>query len=146
MATEWRFKAQYIKNCNCAMGCPCDFWATPTHGSCQGMFADRVLEGHYGKIKLDGLIFAGTHHWPGALHLGNGTFQPYVLDKSAPEQREAILTIMSGKAGNAGTRCWPALYRACWSQGSFPSSSSSTWNAAMPASTFPANCSRPRSR
>ena len=33
--------------------------------------------------------------------MGNGTFQPYVLDKSTPEQREAILTIMSGKVGNA---------------------------------------------
>jgi hypothetical protein len=66
MPTEWRFKAEYIKNCNCAMGCPCDFWATSTHGSCQGMFADRILQGHYGKVKLDGLIFGGTYHWPAA--------------------------------------------------------------------------------
>lgn len=101
MPTEWRFKAEYVKNCNCAMGCPCDFWATPTHGSCQGMFADRILEGHYGNVKLDGLTFGGTYHWPGALHLGNGTFQPYLSDTSTPEQREAILTVMSGKAGNA---------------------------------------------
>ena len=101
MTPEWRFRSEYIKNCNCAMGCPCDFWATPTHGSCQGMFANRILEGHYGIVKLDGLIFAGTYHWPGALHLGNGTMQPYVLDKATPQQRDAILTIMSGKAGNA---------------------------------------------
>jgi hypothetical protein len=101
MATEWRFRSEYIKNCNCAMGCPCDFWSAPTHGPCQGMFANRILEGHYGSVALNGLIFAGTYHWPGALHLGNGTFQPYVLDKSTGQQRDAILTIMSGKAGNA---------------------------------------------
>ena len=83
MTPEWRFRSEYIKNCNCAMGCPCDFWATPTHGSCQGMFANRILEGHYGSVRLDGLIFAGAYHWPGALHLGNGTFQPYVLDKAS---------------------------------------------------------------
>jgi hypothetical protein len=65
------------------------------------MFADRILEGHYGNVKLDGLTFGGTYHWPGALHLGNGTFQPYLSDTSTPEQREAILTVMSGKAGNA---------------------------------------------
>ena len=101
MPTEWRFKAEYIKNCNCALGCPCDFWATPTHGSCQGMFADRVLVGHYGTVKLDGVIFGGTYHWPAALHLGNGTFQPYLSEKTTAEQRDAILTILSGKAGNA---------------------------------------------
>jgi hypothetical protein len=65
------------------------------------MFADQILQGHYGSVRLDGLIFAGTYHWPGALHLGNGTFQPYVLKESTTEQREAVLTIMSGKAGNA---------------------------------------------
>ena len=30
-----------------------------------------------------------------------GSFQPYLSDKSTPKQREALLTIMSGKAGNA---------------------------------------------
>ena len=65
------------------------------------MFADRILEGHYGNVRLDGVIFGGTYHWPGALHLGNGTFQPYLSENSSPEQRDAILTVLSGKAGNA---------------------------------------------
>jgi len=65
------------------------------------MFADRILEGHFGTVKLDGLIFGGTYHWPGALYLGNGTFQPYLQENSTAEQRDAIFTILSGKAGNA---------------------------------------------
>ena len=101
MRTHWRFKAEYIKNCNCAPGCPCDVWAAPTHHKCEGMMAFRILEGNFGDTKLDGVIAGGTYHWPGPLHLGNGTFQPYLSDKSTPEQREALLTIMSGKAGNA---------------------------------------------
>src|SRR5436190_622176 len=48
MPTEWRFKAEYIKNCNCAPGCPCDFWAAPTHYKCEGMMAFRILEGKFG--------------------------------------------------------------------------------------------------
>jgi len=52
--------------------------------------------------KLDGVIAGGTYHWPGPLHLGNGTFQPYLSDKTTEKQREALLTILSGKAGNAG--------------------------------------------
>jgi hypothetical protein len=101
MAIEWRIKAEYIKNCNCAPGCPCDFWAAPTHYKCEGMMAFRILEGKFGDTKLDGAIVGGTYHWPGPLHLGNGTFQPYLSDKTTPQQREALLTILSGKAGNA---------------------------------------------
>jgi hypothetical protein len=101
MATEWRMKGQYLKNCNCAPGCPCDFWAAPTHHICEGMCAMRINEGNFGSVRLDGLLFAGTYRWPGPLHEGNGTFQPYVVDKATPEQRTALLTIMSGQAGNA---------------------------------------------
>lgn len=100
MAPKWRMKGEYVKNCNCAPGCPCDFWAPPTHHKCEGMCAMRIQEGFFEKIPLSGLIFACTYHWPGPLHEGNGTLQPYVLDKATPEQRNALLTIMSGKAGN----------------------------------------------
>ena len=101
MAVNWRMKGQYVKNCNCAPGCPCDFWAPPTHHKCEGMAAMKIVEGNFGQTRLDGLAFAVAYHWPGPLHEGNGTLQPYVLEKATPEQRQALLTIMSGKAGNA---------------------------------------------
>jgi len=46
------------------------------------------------------LKWACTYHWPGPLHEGNGTFQCYVDERASEEQRTAILTILSGKAGN----------------------------------------------
>ena len=101
MATEWRMKGQYMKNCNCAPGCPCDFWASPTHHQCEGMAAMRIAQGNFGTTRLDGLIFAVTYHWPGPLHEGNGSLQPYVDERATEPQRQALLTIMSGKAGNA---------------------------------------------
>jgi hypothetical protein len=61
----------------------------------------QIAEGHFGTTSLDGLLFAAVYHWPGPLHEGNGTLQPYVVDKATPEQRMALLTIMSGQAGNA---------------------------------------------
>jgi len=94
-------KGPYFKNCNCDPGCPCDFWARPTHNFCDGMLAMRIDEGNFGDVPLSGLAFAGTYHFPGALHEGNGTFQPYVAEHADVRQREALLTIMSGKAGNA---------------------------------------------
>lgn len=101
MAAKWRLKGEYIKNCNCAPGCPCDFWADPTHYKCEGMMAFRVIQGNFDSTTLDGVTFGATYHWDGPLHLGNGTMQPFLADKTTPAQREALLTIMSGKAGNA---------------------------------------------
>ena len=94
-------RGEYVKNCNCAPGCPCDFWAAPTHHECTGMFAMRIRQGHFDKTSLDNVIWGGTYYWPGPLHEGHGTLQPYISDKSTAEQRHALLTIMSGQAGNA---------------------------------------------
>jgi hypothetical protein len=101
MGTEWMMRGDYIKNCNCAPGCPCDFWAEPTHHECTGMAAMRVRHGRFGSTPLDGTVWAVTYYWPGPLHEGNGTLQPYLSDKTTVAQREGLLTILSGKAGNA---------------------------------------------
>jgi hypothetical protein len=101
MPAAWQMKGQYLKTCSCAPGCPCDFWAPPTHTLCEGMIAMRVSEGHFDSVPLKGLTWAVAFHWPGPLHLGNGTLQPYVDETANQAQRDAILTILSGKAGGA---------------------------------------------
>jgi hypothetical protein len=65
------------------------------------MFAMRIREGFFGKTRLDNIVVAGTYTWPGPLHEGHGTFQPFLQDTTTQEQRDAILTVMSGQAGNA---------------------------------------------
>lgn len=97
---KWTLKGKWLKNCNCAPGCPCDFWARPTHNTCEGMFAMHVDEGYYGATGMKGVRFAAQYHWPGPLHEGNGTMLPILDQRSSPAQREAVLQIMSGKAGN----------------------------------------------
>ncbi len=99
-AIKWRLEGKWIKNCNCAPGCPCDFWAPPTHQSCEGMFCMKVDKGHYGKTRMDGVKFGVVLKFPGPLHEGHGTVQPFVDSKAGRPQREAALAIMSGKAGN----------------------------------------------
>ncbi|MBI3626235.1 MAG: DUF1326 domain-containing protein [Candidatus Rokubacteria bacterium] len=102
MATiKWRLKGKYLKNCNCDPGCPCEFWARPTHGGCEGMLGMQVEEGYYGKTSMKGIKFAVQYRWPGPLHEGNGTVLPILDERSSPAQREAVLQILSGKAGNA---------------------------------------------
>ena len=101
--TEWLMKGKHLKNCNCAFGCPCDFNAPPTHGPCEGMVGMEIDEGHFGDVRLDGLRWATTYHWPGPLHEGNGTLQ-VIIDARADEgQRQALLTILSGQEQVEGT-------------------------------------------
>jgi len=99
---KWRMRGQYMKNCNCIAACPCDTTGFPYPGKgCEGMAGMRIIEGNFGKVKLNGLNWAVVYSWPGALHEGNGSVQPYIDKKANEEQRTALLTILSGKAGNA---------------------------------------------
>jgi hypothetical protein len=93
-------KGHYIKNCNCIASCPCDTAGRPyPNPGCEGMAGMHIVKGHFGKVKLDGLKWVAIYRWPGALHEGNGSLQPFVDKKATPEQRNALLTILSGQAG-----------------------------------------------
>ena len=99
---QWRMKGQYIKNCNCIATCPCDTTGFPhPEKGCVGMAGMHIAEGNFDNVKLDGLNWAVVYSWPGALHEGNGSVQGYIDQKASEEQRTALLTILSGKAGNA---------------------------------------------
>jgi hypothetical protein len=102
MAKEkWKMKGHYVKNCNCIATCPCDTVGVPyPHAGCEGMVGMHIVEGNFGKVRLSGLNWAATYHWPGALHEGNGTMQPFVDERATPEQRGALLQILSGQAGD----------------------------------------------
>src|SRR5438445_11123896 len=102
-ASDWRLEGEWIKNCNCAFACPCDFNAPPTHGSCQGLVGMRITNGHFEGTRLDGLCFAVVVDFPGALHEGNGKMQPIVDERATPEQRDALFNILSGKHSAEGT-------------------------------------------
>jgi hypothetical protein len=101
--TDWRLEGEWLKNCSCAYGCPCDFNAPPTQGFCRGLVGMHIVKGHFGGVKLDGLNFAATVDFPGALHLGNGAMQAIVDERATPEQRDALFAILSGQNSDEGT-------------------------------------------
>lgn len=97
---SWRMKGQYIKNCNCIATCPCDTVGRPyPYPGCEGMAGMHIAEGHFGDVPLDGLNWAATYYWPGALHEGNGSLQPFIDERATAEQRDALLQILSGQNG-----------------------------------------------
>ncbi len=102
-SADWRLEGEWLKNCNCAFGCPCDFNARPTNGECKGLLAMRIVKGHFNDVSLDGLCFAVTVQFPGPLHEGNGQAQPILDERASPEQREALGAILSGQNSAEGT-------------------------------------------
>lgn len=94
--TQWMIKGREFVHCNCDYGCPCQFNSLPTHGNCEAVLALQIDEGRHGDTRLDGLKVAAVVSWPGAIHEGHGEIQPIVDERATPEQREALLRIMSG--------------------------------------------------
>jgi hypothetical protein len=94
---DWSIKGPEYGNCNCDWGCPCQFNAMPTDGTCRAVLGMRIEEGHFGDTKLDGLCWAGTFTWPGAVHEGNGTQQTIVDERADEDQRKALIEILHGR-------------------------------------------------
>jgi hypothetical protein len=100
--TNWEIQGRQVDTCNCDAGCPCQFNSLPTHGSCEAVVGIEVDKGHFGDVKLDGVKAVVVLSWPGAIHHGNGRAQIIVDAGANQEQREAMLTILSGQETEPG--------------------------------------------
>jgi len=110
MATvEWRVRADEFGNCNCAYGCPCQFNALPTHGTCEAAVGYKIHDGNFGDVRLDGLTAALFVQFPGAIHEGNGTMQLVVDERADARQREALVKILSGEETEEMATIWWVL-------------------------------------
>jgi hypothetical protein len=96
----WRMKGEYLKNCSCVPGCPCDTHGYPGPNEfCEGVVGMNIAEGNFDDTDLGGLTWAVLVHWPKALHDGNGTAVVYVDEAADDAQREALGKILGGDAG-----------------------------------------------
>ncbi len=111
--TEWAIRGPEIASCNCSYGCPCQFNALPTNGDCRAAVGMQIEKGHYGNVNLDGLRWAATAAWPGAIHEGRGEILPIVDERATPEQREALLKIMSGQDTEPGATFFQVFVSMC---------------------------------
>jgi hypothetical protein len=100
---DWRLKGQWVRNCNCAFGCPCYFNGKPTYGVCRSLAAMHIEEGYFHEVKLDGLNWIVVLDLPGPEHEGNGKFQAIIDERATAEQREALVDILSGRHSEPGT-------------------------------------------
>jgi hypothetical protein len=99
---NWQMKIDYVETCNCDFGCPCNFSGFPTYGFCRALVLYHITEGNYGSVKLDNLDVIYAASWPKAIHEGDGTMQLFISKQASSEQREALVTIFSGKSKGEG--------------------------------------------
>jgi hypothetical protein len=112
-APPWTIRGTALIACNCDYGCPCNFNARPSRGHCEGGWIWHVDSGTVGDVPLDGLNFSVFVKWPGAIHEGNGEGVVLVDERADDRQREAIGTLVGGKAGGPWgvlSWTWPNLH------------------------------------
>ena len=102
----WEIEGEEFGNCNCDYGCPCQFNALPTHGSCEAAVGIQVNRGHFGGVNLDGVRAAMVVWWPGPVHEGNGKMQVIVDDQASDEQRDAMVKIIHGEETEPMSTVW----------------------------------------
>jgi hypothetical protein len=94
---DWLIEGPKIASCNCDYGCPCEFNGRPTRGPCEGLEAQRIERGHFGELRLDGLVVAARYRWPGPVHEGGGLAQAIIDERASEAQRAALLKILGGQ-------------------------------------------------
>ena len=101
-AMDWSIEGPHFVNCNCDYGCPCQFNARPTDGTCRAVVAWRIDNGHFGDTRLDGLNAVNIYAWPGAIHEGNGSMQSIIDERASDTQRTALVAILQGEGADPG--------------------------------------------
>jgi hypothetical protein len=88
----WSVKADYIEACSCHLFCACYFYPHPEGGMrCEFNNAIKMVEGHVGDVKVDGLKVwlsgdLGGDFSKGEMKSAVITFEPQTTDK----QKEAL--------------------------------------------------------
>ena len=109
----------------------------------------RIDEGHFGDVDSSELKWAAMFAWPEAIHLGHGEGFVVIDESAGPEQREALLTILSGGETEPFATIFSVFastMEKCTSPLSCRSGSRPTSRAAPASSRSPASSRRGSSR
>lgn len=107
--TAWHARGLLFENCACTLVCPghIHFDQRCTHDRCRGYWAIRVDDGEFGGVTLRGTKAVVAFDSPKRM-IDGGWTEVLLLDEAAtPDQRAALQTILTGRAGGP----WAVLAR-----------------------------------
>jgi hypothetical protein len=96
---EWSVSGTVLIACSCDWGCPCNFNAAPTSGSCEGGWSWIIDGGAHGNVQLGGLAVSVFAKWPRAIHEGGGEAVAYIDDRADGAQRASLTRLVRGELG-----------------------------------------------
>jgi hypothetical protein len=99
---SWLVEGEYFESCNCEVLCPCllsHMTARPTEGHCDVVVGFHVSRGRFANVDLAELNAAVAIYAPDKMADGNWTLAAYIDERGSNEQRAALESIFTGKAG-----------------------------------------------
>ena len=96
---SYQLEGRLLEVCTCNVLCPCWVGEDPDGGTCDGLLTWRVDKGTVNSVDVSGRTISLLCHIPGNILEGNWRVRVYVDDKATPEQKDALLSVWSGKLG-----------------------------------------------
>jgi hypothetical protein len=112
----WRIRGDYFESCNCEAICPCRridgvAGGRSTHDECLGVLTWLIADGTCGDVRLDGLKVALPTRYHDDEPGSPWSFVVYLDARADREQREALETIYTGRAGGDALTHFPWAWK-----------------------------------
>ena len=96
---SYQLEGRLLEVCTCNVLCPCWVGEDPDGGTCDGLLTWRVDKGTVNSVDVSGRTISLLCHIPGNILQGNWRVRVYIDDKATPEQKDAMLSVWTGKLG-----------------------------------------------
>lgn len=95
----YQLEGRLLEVCTCNVLCPCWVGEDPDGGTCDGTLAWRVDKGTVNGVDVSGRTIAILCHIPGNILKGNWNVRIYVDDQANAAQKDALVSVWTGKQG-----------------------------------------------
>ena len=96
---SYDLEGRILEMCTCNVLCPCWVGEDPDLGYCDGLLAWQLDKGKVNNTDVTGRTLVVLAHIPGNILKGNFRARIFVDDKATAEQRDALVSVWSGKEG-----------------------------------------------
>ena len=95
----YQLEGRLLEVCTCNVLCPCWVGEDPDGGTCDGTLAWHIDKGSVNGVDVTGHTIAILCHIPGNILKGNWNVRIYVDDKASAAQKDALVSVWTGKVG-----------------------------------------------
>jgi hypothetical protein len=95
----YKLEGRLLEVCTCNVLCPCWVGEDPDGGTCDGTLAWHIDKGSVNGVDVADRTIAILCHIPGNILKGNWNVRIYVDDKASAAQKDALVSVWTGKSG-----------------------------------------------